>query len=250
MKQLTLKQKIKYSGIYDKLSILIGSCYGKMLKNDKKFYHKIFERKKINKIFDIGSNNGVRLKTFIDFSNYIVAVEPDPDLVNIIRYRFSNLKYLHIEELAVSSENGEAEFEKKKYFGFNTLSKKWSNILDSENVKTIDKLIVKTVTLGDLIKKHGNPDYVKVDVEGFELEVLKNLDTKISIISFEVNLPDFLEESVEIVYHISKFNPNTSFNFRLGIDEKLKLNSNVGAKEIVEIMRKMGKNSFDVFVFM
>jgi FkbM family methyltransferase len=250
MKKLTLKQYLRYSSIYDRLAMISGSTYGVLLKNDFQFYNELLKEKKIYKIFDIGSNNGIRLKTFINFSNYIVAVEPDPDLVSIIKYRFSNLKYLYIEEFAVSSSNGKAEFEKKKYSGFNTLSKKWSNILDIENIETIDKFIVKTITLDDLIKKHGNPDYVKVDVEGFELEVLKNLNTKIPIISFEVNLPDFLDESIGVIHHISKFNQRTSFNFRLGIDKSLKLVSNVGADEIVDILGKMGKVSFDIFAFM
>jgi len=44
---------------------------------------------------------------------------------------------------------------------------------------------VEVVTLQQLIERHGEPVFVKVDVEGFEAEVLAGLETPVRGLSFE-----------------------------------------------------------------
>ena len=44
---------------------------------------------------------------------------------------------------------------------------------------------VSAVTLDDLIARHGRPGFVKIDVEGAELDVLRGLSSALDMLSFE-----------------------------------------------------------------
>src|SRR5262249_60695009 len=46
---------------------------------------------------------------------------------------------------------------------------------------------VNVVTLDSLIDEFGVPDYIKIDVEGFDLEVLRGLSQPIALLSVEFN---------------------------------------------------------------
>jgi hypothetical protein len=72
---------------------------------------------------------------------------------------------------------------------------------------------VQITTLDGLISKFGMPDYVKIDVEGFELEVIRGLSKRIALLSFECNLPEFLSESIEIVRTLESKFGGVRFNF-------------------------------------
>lgn len=47
------------------------------------------------------------------------------------------------------------------------------------------------MTINDLIEKYGLPNFCKIDVEGFEYEVLVKLEKPIPIIAFEFHLDNF-----------------------------------------------------------
>jgi len=57
---------------------------------------------------------------------------------------------------------------------------------------------VEVATLDDLIAKHGEPAFVKIDVEGYEEHVLAGLTTRIPALSFEYlcAAPEVAEQAV------------------------------------------------------
>ena len=56
------------------------------------------------------------------------------------------------------------------------------------------KIMVDVTTLDDLIIKFGEPNYIKIDVEGFEHEVILGLTKKSGIISFEFT-SEFIDDA-------------------------------------------------------
>ena len=60
---------------------------------------------------------------------------------------------------------------------------------DWEGIRVGDS-VIEISTLDIQIKKHGLPDYCKIDVEGWELEVMQGLSQAIRHISFEYHLSE------------------------------------------------------------
>ncbi|MCZ2222090.1 MAG: FkbM family methyltransferase, partial [Chitinophagales bacterium] len=64
------------------------------------------------------------------------------------------------------------------------------------------------------IKKYGVPIYIKIDVEGYEYEVIQGLETAVPLISLEANLPEFKQESVNCITYLSNISKDKYvFNF-------------------------------------
>ena len=75
-------------------------------------------------------------------------------------------------------------------------------------------LDVETDTLDSLVNAYGIPDYCKIDVEGYEAEVLRGLSKKIGIISFEFT-SEFVFKSIECLCMLRSLG-YISFNISVG----------------------------------
>ncbi|WOI58226.1 FkbM family methyltransferase [Palleronia sp. LCG004] len=65
---------------------------------------------------------------------------------------------------------------------------------------------VRMVTLDDLIARHGLPAYVKIDVEGYEIEVLSGLSRPVPMVSVEY-LPGFADFTERVVARLEEIGP-------------------------------------------
>lgn len=130
-------------------------------------------------VFDIGANKGEHSKVMTKLGFKVIAVEPNPDY----KERLSKIAYA-VESVGVASKSGVLNYHCFKETGHNTfmdykLSDKFKEQIP---LRTIE---VPIVTLKELIDKWGVPKFIKIDVEGFEYEVLKTLDVLIDYIAFE-----------------------------------------------------------------
>ena len=80
------------------------------------------------------------------------------------------------------------------------------------------KRAIETITLDDAIAKFGRPAYIKIDVEGHELEVVKGLTQWVPLLSIEANLPEFLQETKAAVSYLHRLNDRTVFNVTNSVD--------------------------------
>lgn len=79
-----------------------------------------------------------------------------------------------------------------------------------EHVRWDSKQMVRVVTLDGLIQEHGLPSYIKIDVEGFELEVLSGLSQPVPLLSVEY-LPGFTHLTHKVIKRIEQLG-DYSFN--------------------------------------
>src|SRR5690606_34257673 len=158
-------------------------------------------------IFDIGSNKGNKVKVFLKMGYKVVALEPEKTSHSTLSYRYKNNKNVTIVNKGVSYEEGVLKmYIASNRSGFNTLSHNWVESLKKNLDNVWDKKFefkesydVPVTTLEHLIDLYGVPYFIKIDVEGFELNVLKGLKSTPHFISFEANLPDFVNDTIEII---------------------------------------------------
>lgn len=204
-------------------------------------------------IFDIGANTGIKTKVFLTLGEKVVSVEPDRNHVKILKIRFGNNPRFTVLPVAVSDQEGEFDYYySETASGYNTLNDKWKNSLESNldkkdvvSVKYDGSYKVETITLQKLISIYGSPDYIKVDVEGFEWNVLKTLNQSIPYISFEANLPEFTNESNLIIRHLVGLDNRYSFNY--STNEELVLPAYISGDEMIRLLNSNQFSYMEVF---
>ena len=103
-------------------------------------------------------------------------------------------------------------------------------------------------TLDDLINRYGKPCYVQIDVEGFELPVLKGLTQSVPLISFECNLPEFTEETKEAIHRLVALSPAAEFNYCLTEPpEALVSNEWLSSKVMQSIVETEGHRFMEIY---
>ncbi len=194
------------------------------IKNEDLFYSGLLSalKKRDALIFDIGANYGWTTLTFLKFSSQVIAYEPDINNLKILRYRFSSNRHLVIEAKAISNNiDGAVFYLNRNSSALNTLSLKWVDALSNgvfreKKIFTSEKYQVETSTLDIEIKKYGKPVFLKVDVEGHECSVFEGLHSSIPLVVFEANLPEFVEETIDIINQLVKLDQKTTFNYSYG----------------------------------
>ena len=176
--------------------------------------HLAFFRRLLNKgdlVFDIGANNGDKTRLFTGCVDRIISVEPVPECVARMTRRFGNDGRITIVPEGVSDAPGVATL--SVYSGdkapFSSFSQKW---IEEQGAQTRTVEVTLT-TLEDLISRFGRPSYIKIDVEGYEVNVLRGLRNSVPLVSFECNLPMFLSETLECITLLDRLADNCRFNF-------------------------------------
>lgn len=168
--------------------------------------------------FDIGAHLGEKSKKLLDKNLKIVMLEPLPQCVKQLKEKFKNNNNIEILQKAVGRTMGNMTLEvNSKMPTISTMAKHWKNGRFS-NQKWDQKISVEVTTLDHLIKIYGLPNFTKIDVEGFELDVLLGLSQKAGVISFEFT-SEFLDQSTKCLNHLKKIGYN-EFNFSIGESRK------------------------------
>lgn len=134
-------------------------------------------------VFDIGANIGEFTTSFLALGCRVVAVEPQPQIARRIDPRAT------VVVAACGAQAGTATFyEVGNANMVSTMREDIAARLPSANAAWTSRARpVEVVTLDGLIAEYGEPAFAKIDVEGFEVEVLRGLSTPLRAMSLELH---------------------------------------------------------------
>lgn len=135
-------------------------------------------------VFDIGANLGQKSEIFLACGARVVALEPNPLCAPTLRFEFARNDGFRLIEKAVGAEAGRARLNFVGAESTASLRGDWKWLTEGGKLKARN-VEVEVTTLDALIAEFGPPAYCKIDVEGFELEVLRGLTQTIPLLSFE-----------------------------------------------------------------
>jgi FkbM family methyltransferase len=168
-------------------SRLIYECNPFKNKRKINFFKSIISNSDL--VFDVGAHVGDRTDTWVKLNAQVVAIDPQPVFFKYLKNKYKNIGNVHVENIALSDHSGSLLM----YISDNnpTVSSisdvEWRNKMTIAAKKQVynRSIEVEVDTLDYLIDKYGIPRFIKIDVEGHELEVLKGLSHKVDYLSFE-----------------------------------------------------------------
>lgn len=214
------------------------------------FYKKLLPAHQL--CFDIGGNVGGRTKAFLASDAKVVCVEPQSVFFEYLQKQFNNNTKVCLEKIALGAKRDILELQVSSLFPtVSTLANKtWiTDILNSGKLKVkYDKVErVQVETLDFLISKYGLPYFCKIDVEGFEYQVLQGLSQLIPLISFEFFNYD-MENTNLCINRLCNLG-YTQFNWSIGEQQQFEMplwsNETDLLKDIE--LKNTGKYSGDIY---
>ena len=146
-----------------------------------------------DRVFDIGAHVGDRVASFRRLGAHIVAVEPQPTMVKVLKLLYGRCADVAIEAVAIGRSAGTTSL---MINADNPTVSTASNAFVSaardapgwQTQRWTRSMQVPVTTLDALIDRYGIPAFIKIDVEGFEEEALQGLTHVVKALSFEFTI--------------------------------------------------------------
>lgn len=252
LKSTGLLDLLHYSWLREYYYRLVHPDLIRKREREERFYRGVLKGLRSGDIiYDVGASYGSKTEVFLRLGARVVAVEPNSAAVEHLKRRFksANVKIL---QKAISDRPGREFYHiHTSESGLNTLSSKWVDVLADKEKTRFKEVItfsdgyeIETITLDSLIAELGRPFYIKIDVEGYELNTLKGLSSPVNYISFELNLPEFRQEGIACVEQIERIG---DYNFNYAIDLAQGLERWMNASECKEFLRTTDLRYMEVF---
>lgn len=174
--------------------------------------------------FDLGAHVGNRSAALLALGARVVGLEPQPLPAAALRWLLGSNPRLTLLVLAAGSQPGRVPMlVSARNPTLSTLSADWAGEVGATpgfaGADWDARLEVEVTTLDALIAQYGLPALCKIDVEGYELEVLRGLSRPIPVISFEY-IPAVMGSAIECVDRLAAL---ADYEFNLMVSEAPRL---------------------------
>jgi FkbM family methyltransferase len=218
--------------------------YGKpfRVRGEKRLYGRVLGIGSGALAFDIGAHVGNRVRALRRLGAKVVAAEPQAAPLAVLRRLYGGDPGVTIVPTACGPREEERVLHVSEASPtLSTLSETWISTAGcAENFRGISwdaEQRVPVTTLDALIADYGTPDFVKIDVEGFEAEVLAGLSAALPLLSFEF-LPAFIDVAIRCVERLEKLGAY-EYNYALGETMRLEEGRWLAPGEIRSLLAAM-----------
>jgi FkbM family methyltransferase len=166
--------------------------------------------------FDIGANVGKRVAAFHALGADVVAVEPQDSCLSELVRLYGWSSRIAILPVGLADREGTQTLRLASFDQISSMSDEWLDAVRSTGRFGAEswpgRREIRVTTLDKLIEAFGVPRFCKIDVEGFELNVLHGLSVAVSALSFEFTPEcmsiarcciDYLSQLAEYEYNYS-----------------------------------------------
>ena len=164
--------------------------------------------------FDVGANIGSKTKIFLELGARVVCIEPQPSCVDVLKETYRHDSNVVIVSKGLATQSGSRSLSVcGSANAISTFSEKWKTGR-FRSYAWEPAVEVPVTTIDALIQEFGSPKFCKIDVEGFEYEVLQGLSRQISFIAFEFT-GEFINDARLCIEYLGSLG-RADFNYALG----------------------------------
>jgi FkbM family methyltransferase len=170
-------------------------------------------------VFDVGANIGQKADIYAAAGAKVICFEPQPKCINILTEKYQHNQNITIVNKGLAEQAGTMQLSVCNAANYiSTFSQKWQTGRFA-NYEWNETVSVEVTTLDEMIEVWGRPNFCKIDVEGFEYQVLQGLSTPIPYISFEFAI-EFIDDTKKCINYLKSLGYKL-FNFANGEQNNL-----------------------------
>jgi FkbM family methyltransferase len=204
--------KINVESVYKRLFHALGGRRLRPVDGAKAFYAGLINPGDL--CFDIGAHVGYRTDMFLKLGANVVCVEPQPKCIRVLAGKYRSNSKVVLVPKGLAAKTGTMSLSICEAADtISTFSAEWK-AGRFRQYRWDYNVEVPVTTLDNLIREYGVPQFCKIDVEGFECEVLKGLSRAIRMISFEFTR-EFFRNAQWCVNYLETFG-ECEFNYSQG----------------------------------
>ena len=140
--------------------------------------------------FDLGAHVGNRVRSWRALGARVVAIEPQPALVRVLRLLYGRDPQVSIVPSAIGEREGTLRLHMN--LANPTISSASEMFMARARASPSfrgqrwgERIEVPATTIDALVRGHGVPRFIKIDVEGHEAEALRGLSEPVFALSIE-----------------------------------------------------------------